>query len=697
MMKLKLSLGFNNKYTNFNLNIFKRMFSKKNIPLFLLIISFLMYTIYWSYITILKYYALNTTIFDLGMFRESPYLFYYEKTTLSVFLSNFLRWTDYYWMAGFILPLNYTYLLIIQSIFIGAASFPIFGITNHFLKNRFSALLISLSYLMYFPLAGVNWFDLHTLAFFPFLFLLGYYLFLKEKYALSTVIFLISGQVEFPNIIFPFLFGLLTTIEIIIREKSSEKNKLPKSFKYALFLTTSSFVILVLGFFFLEGGSLSNSANLIHVSSTALPLTNALDNKIFTILLFLTPVALMPIFSKKWLIFTIPYFYLVFSSNTGIYTFPRFMSLTETAEIVPFIYLATIIGIYNISRLEKEPLQTMGGVAMSLSSNRLNEKSSRTKLSKNLISRNLGIDKKMVIIIFVLVILFALVYAPYGPLNRYSETNYNLKQNLEVNITLFNDLEKMISLIPKNNPYVLVQNNMPEYFPRPLPYNGSYMIAGLVNFSTNLTPNHVYYQTTTGNIVNARIDYILADPYSPWFYYGDPSMCDFVSTLYSGGHYGILAEASGLLLLERNYTGPIKFYVPLDSYLKASTYFDALTDTSGNNIIYGNNLTDQTMWYGGQTFLNPGKYKVSFELCAKNVSISNQITLDAVYSNNTGAILALSTLLVNGSYLIPDRITNVSMIITVNNPIADVQFRGLYASWSGKLSFEGVKVKEIGS
>ena len=683
--------------TDLKLNSLKRVVSKQNIPVFLLLVSFLVYTLYWSYITILRFYSLNATIFDLGMFRESPYLFFYEKTTFPAFLLNLLRWTDYYWMAGFILPLNYPYLLIIQSFFIGAASFPIFGISNHFLKSKSSSLLISLSYLVYFPLAGVNWFDIHTLAFFPFLFLLGYYLFLKGRYMLSTVIFLLSGQVEFPNIIFPFLFGLFTIIEILIQERFNKRNKLPKQFKYALFLAISSFLILVSGFYFLEGGSISNSANLIHTSSQVLPLTYDLDNKIFTIMLFLTPVALMPLFSKKWLVFTLPYFFLVLSSNTGIYTFPRFMSLTETAEIIPFIYLATIVGIYNLNKLTPEKSEKIVDLGTSIDSYKRNKEGARNKLFKNLASTNLGLEKKIVILIFVLIILFAFVYEPYGPLNKYSNADYNLQQNLVVNMTLFNELEQMINMIPKNDPYVLVQNNMPEYYPRQLPYNGSYMIAGVVNFSANLAPNHICYQTTNGNIVNARIDYILADQYSTWFYYGNPSMCDFVTKLYSGGHYGILAEASGLVLLERNYTGPIKLYDSFDAYLKASTFFDALNDKSGNNNISGYNLKDQTMWYGGQIFLMPGKYNVSFELCANNVSVLNHITLDAVYRNNSGDIQLLDALVVNGSNLIPGRITNVSILITVNKPISDVQFRGLYANWLGKLSFKGVKVAEINS
>ena len=73
----------------------------------------------------------------------------------------------------------------------------------------------------------------------------------------------------------------------------------------------------------------------------------------------------------------------------------------------------------------------------------------------------------------------------------------------------------------------------------------------------NITADNHYINTSSGP-TNVRIDYVLADLNSPLYLFKTPSMYDFMSVLYGSEKYGIVGETSGFVLLERNYTDPIK-------------------------------------------------------------------------------------------------------------------------------------------
>ena len=101
----------------------------------------------------------------------------------------------------------------------------------------------------------------------------------------------------------------------------------------------------------------------------------------------------------------------------------------------------------------------------------------------------------------------------------------------------------MINSIPKGSS-VAIQNNMPQ----------------LVQF---------YNYTMAMNGYNGSPQYIITDPYSGWFYdvQLDPgaitNMLTLVNQKLISGNYGILEEESGLILLEKNYKGSIKNFIPL--------------------------------------------------------------------------------------------------------------------------------------
>ncbi|WP_048816761.1 DUF2079 domain-containing protein [Caldisphaera lagunensis] len=151
-------------------------FLRSNITKIILILSFVIYVISWSYIALMRYYSLNANVGDLGIVLQSTYDFMH---------SNFLGILNYLGSEGaliffipflkFLYPIRSQALIVFQTIFLALAVFPLYGIAKHFLKSDLSSLFISLSWLIYFPLAGINWFDVHRQALFPTLFISSYY------------------------------------------------------------------------------------------------------------------------------------------------------------------------------------------------------------------------------------------------------------------------------------------------------------------------------------------------------------------------------------------------------------------------------------------------------------------------------------------------------------------------------------------
>ncbi|MDG7043688.1 MAG: DUF2079 domain-containing protein, partial [Nitrososphaerota archaeon] len=170
---------------------------RARLPGTLVVISFLAYVVYWSTITILRYYALNAYVFDLGIFMQNGWVVLHQVHTLAELLSYFAYNGIIYLVSPLTLLNSYPAILIFQSVVIALAVFPLYRIAVYFLGERLPAALIAVSYLLYFPLAGVNWYDAHYQAVFPTLFIFAYYFYLKGRFSPSAALFMLSALVRF--------------------------------------------------------------------------------------------------------------------------------------------------------------------------------------------------------------------------------------------------------------------------------------------------------------------------------------------------------------------------------------------------------------------------------------------------------------------------------------------------------------------
>ncbi|MDG7038975.1 MAG: DUF2079 domain-containing protein [Nitrososphaerota archaeon] len=626
-----------------------------------LLSELLIYSVYWSYITVMKFFAGNANVFDLGLFMEFGWEALHQVHTISAFLF----WFSYNGIIYVISPItllgSYPAILILQSAFIGLGALPLFGIAKHYLKDDMSALLLSASYLLYFPLAGVNWYDAHYQAFFPTLFLLGYYFFVKDRYRPALAFLILSSMVRYPYFIFPFIFAVIVLIEQSVRHLRSCEHSAGRVYLSIAVIVFGAVLSLLYYFFYAHGSFAANFAGTGTVVGTVRlyngAVTYMLDTKVFTVLLFLAPLLFLPVLSKRWAILYVPLFYLVFTSNYWGYTYPYLFMLQYPAGIVPFLYLGLIEGAAWLGRDRKRRLRVIS------------------------------------IVVLVSVLISASAFQPYGPFNSASGMKYDIGQQTNANMKVYGELNTMISLINKSDPYVLFQSNVPQVLPRPLKYLNTPLITNIQEVTYDLM--HVY---PNGTSVPVRVDYVLSDPYSGYYYtkQGPPynaSMYDFIREFYGSQSYGLLAEASGMMLLERNYMGSVKYFVPLDQSFNSSQIFSSIGQSNSTclNFTDINSPAYTIAWYGPYTTLYPGTYTATYWLYTDN---SNNSVLLQVTANG-GAQTLISRQLGPGS-LKTGTWNQVNLTFYSNGVYSAVEFRGLISHYNGTLLLGGISLTQVG-
>ncbi|MGC8558940.1 MAG: hypothetical protein ACP5NC_08160, partial [Nitrososphaeria archaeon] len=473
---------------------------------------------------------------------------------------------------------------------------------------------VAASYLLYFPLAGINWFDFHYQALFPTLFLLGYYFYLKEKRVLAFIFMALSAITHYPYTIFALMFALMIMLG---------RNR-KKDLKLSISLIALTLTLFALNFALLG----ASGATLGTIGSA--PGSPSLALNVYTLFIILLPLLFLPIFSK-WIVFLLPYVAMIFISNYVYYRFPFVFMFQYSALFVPFVFLGAIEG---ISRLKKSP---------------------RTVSAIMLIS----------------VIAFAMVYEPYSPLNSSSAVNYSLlgyglNSIVNVNWPRYNGLLKTLLLVPPNST-VIIQNNMPEIYP----------------LHKNLTViDSLFMSPQQANSADVEI----VDPYALWFF------PQYFTKLWNTGYYGLVSEADGILMIERNYTEGLKYYSPLELSYSANQL--AVTGSAHivNGTIEASNASSEKLWFGPWTSVVPGSYRATFYL--RNVGMTNSSRVELlVTANDWGKVLGSIT--VNGSQ-ISQGWTPVSFEFYVNNIYQQVEFIGFADSLKGTLMMKNVSLSQIG-
>lgn len=538
---------------------------------YLVICLIVAYTLIFGYISIAKYYAMNSDVWDLGYAYGylGRFAFGYDS------YRDYLNLVFYQGIIYIIFPIAYMKsipaLLIFQVIMLALPMYFIYEISRLYKINDQRSFLISLCYFFYFPLAGAIWFDFHFQTSFILLFVVGYWLYLKERKVTSGFFFVLSGLVRFPymGVVIFAIFSIIVFDTLNNSNNSMlQLKKVKFNFLYVIFLFTIAIFIVQFLWISYNNPSLNNT----HISGNFNPFIN-FNSKLLTFLIIFGFLLFVPLFSLKWTIPTLPFLFLVFFSNNTGYYYPILFSDWYVVSIVPFLFLGLIevISKTGKSRLKNnffKELKTNIGSSTILKWI-YNATVDRTILRLK-IKWNKTFTKKNIIYFIVLILVSSsLIVEPYGPLNNHSFNNFNTKEELNYNLSLYQCSLKIINLIPYNEKYVLVQNDLPQLFVHDLyikhievsPYNLGPNITNmdikLNNFPFNGGSGYPKYIKVNFVLVNLNNILSLTEPpYNRYF----PTMDQIFEKLLESKFYGIEAYGNGIVLLKRGYTENPKIF-----------------------------------------------------------------------------------------------------------------------------------------
>lgn len=656
--------------------------SRTNAATLLLTLAVLTYSAYWSYVSILKFLALNDYIFDLGVTMQSLWSIYSIHWPLYLLAQRVTTQGIQFVLFPIALSGSYEVLLVAQSLAIGLAAYPLYGIARHEIGGKWVPLLVAVGYLLYFPLAGLSWFDAHVEAYFPLLFFAGFFFYLNGRLYLAGTLLLLSGTCGFLYMAFPLLLGISIALPIIFAHRSLRSLIDERSGRLALIVGGVSLLFLAAGF--LLGGFGIDQGTGGYLHSTGDPLTTNLDEKIVTLVIVLAPFLFLPLFSLRGLLLLAPYAGVLFATDYAPYEFPQLISHQYGVLLVPAVFLGSIEGLRNmpLTHSEKEPGTHPHRMPIRTLLVRAGERRYRTAFA-----------------IILATLLLAMVYQPYGPLNGYSTANFNVAEETAVNASLDAELQQLIKLIPRNNPSVLIQDNLPQLLPG---VRGNYAILpGFVG--PNVTPSDIvtnrFPYTGSPGVDTVSIDYAIADlnnvagftyPLTPGF----PGMYGLLREFEASGLYQVMGEASGLALVARNYSGPIQYFVPIAASYPMSEMMPLSPMRSTPS---GLCVTDSApggvylLWSGPYVPLPPGNYTTLYSFQANGSSGTDQVFVQATNNSNVFSSRPLM-----GSQFKLNSELQVQVNFTLGEFQTNVNFRGLIYQWTGTLCLTGVSVVQVG-
>ena len=682
---------------NYVMTLLPRIKKRITLELILIVVAMIVYNYFWDLMAGSKILAFNSpvsaTVWDMGAF--------YGRLWASIHSLTFRNFVFNSFPAPIVLimsPLsiihNPFFFVYLQTFWISAAAIPIYFISIKKIRSKFSSLLIAISYLVFFGIAGLNWFDIHYQTLFIPLFLLGVALYYYKYNKLSTLILILAGSTHFLFMIFPVLFY---SIEIISTRFFQRTTKRTSSFYVSFLVSLILFFLTYASDFYILGSSgVQDSAHIV----TGLGLNgilnslsnNFLNSKMETFFIFFTPFLMLPLISKRWFIFTLYFLAQVFVFGSSVFLFPSILMLTEQTMLIPFLYLGTI-----------DSMSTIGARNVYLAKPDKNLNDNNQIIYGNQTRIDLRSIRKYSVIIFLLIILMGTIYEPYGPLNEKSGADFNLSAIHNSNMTFYTEYMAMVKLLPTNSPKVLYQNNMPAVLYR----DPSALTSLVLGF-----PNNYSYPVDTSigpPIWVKNIKYIITDPYSYYFTntgtgVDSLSMYDTVQHFLNDRNYGVEAEYDGLLLVSYRYSGLPVIYGPLNLdfspyELYIPSYSSGLNSSYlANGTIYGKDLNQGvTMWYGPYTFLQPGLYNLTLTMKASNISADNSFQVRYSWVNDTSKkVEVLNLLNITGrNFKSANKWVNITLPIRADNFYQEVEFAGRDLHWNGVLQLKEITVRQI--
>ena len=363
---------------------------KKDFLAFSIAVAFF---IIFSIFSILQYYSLGTSAYDLGINAQSLYAFIHEGVFYSPLLGENTLVQHFSIFKFTEVPIYYLFpspisIMIYEDLFIVMGGYIVYLLSMELLKDQIKSqkllYLVSIGFLLAYEFSpfteSLISFSFHNMAFLPFFFLLAFYAFLTERRVLQIVslAFIISLHANFIYIVAILLFYEFLFLHRSMGKKIgtwlSAKSKPTgiKNFSYFLiFIAVLYGYLLFAGFMKLDIAGISSFSVLPTTGESGTPVSSPIalllllfhnpgeftsiigtnsGEKIFYLNLLFGSNIYLPLFSPVSLILLLPYIMYAMPSSYGAY---YQLGYQYSAMVVGAIYISAIIGTYNLISLGK--------------------------------------------------------------------------------------------------------------------------------------------------------------------------------------------------------------------------------------------------------------------------------------------------------------------------------------------------------
>jgi uncharacterized membrane protein len=570
-----------------------------------------LFTILFSFYSILKAYTINAYGWDLGLYSQAFYSAIHGKLLFTTLVGGSYLSEHFAPFMFLLVPFFYIYpspytLLVIQSIFLSFASVPLYYLSvNIFSRFRdkypekiknpeLYSFIVAMAFLLSPLTESPVYFDFHLMIFLPFFYFMSIYFYLRKKQAWNVLFLILIVSLHSS---FVFIVAMTLLMEILISRYYHNESPREVKNKTALFII-GLFILLV--YYSIAGylkGNIANNQNvvlfvtgesgvtsksilglvvtLIYNPHTFLGflLSNYKIKVLFLVLAFMAvdfafyefPIGLLP---------ALPYLVYAMTSSYIPYYFPGYQ---YSMMFIPIVFVA---GVFGISRM-------------------MEHSSSPGKKGKHAY-RNM---KNTFIAIAAFAIASFIVISPISPLSLepaaiHSILNdsggYRAEQNQFI-YSIRDNIDMNSSLVTGNNIFPLFYKDMNA---TAFPYG-------------NISNSNQHFKYLIANFNDSQT--YIKNGYNI-------SLASLATNYVNNQSYGILAEGYGIIALEFHYTGKPILYKPFNVSYLSSEFVE------NNNSIYGpvpnNNMsnlqilenTGSDIYTGNSTYLLPGNYSVSLIL-----------------------------------------------------------------------------------
>jgi uncharacterized membrane protein len=640
------------------------------------------YTITFSYFTIMKHYEFRSYAWDLGIFNQSFWTtlyegrFFYNNVELLVNPSGSFFGIHFSPILFLILPIYAVYptpqsLLIFQSFVLALGALPLFKLTLRVVKYRVVGLLFVFAYLLYPPLQGINWFDFHVQSFLPLFFFSAMYFLEKKdwKYYLLFVVLALMCE-EHAALVVLFL-GLSVAFQYKARIISALRNR---NLRETPLLISGTTVVLSVAWYFMTVrirntffpvnpaflSSFQASSNWsvlgvadpmmipLHIIFYPLQAILALSYdsllKISYIVILFAPLAFRSFFKMRYLLPIVPWFFYGLFSNYQ----PYYVIFNQyPAYVISFIFVAAVYATYD----------------------------SKTPSLKTL--------RKYLLMIALFSVLSFAFLSPLSPIVAMLSDS-GLKP-----ITPHNQLtHEILAYVPPNASIITHNNLFPHFSNRINAYampSIDPIISGKFAECANFTKE-----------ILGKVDYVLVDIKS------DPFASSMVFSLMQEYYdFKVLVSADGVVLFKKGFQGNAIILAPYEAryeYSDLSLYSGEVIrvpNSSSSLVLHitGSNTSTPMFWYSPRSLLLPGEYNVTLRF--RFSGIGEIFTVD-ICSNGGQTILA-SRIFFDSDSVNRDEWMSLTFHISLDEPLTDFEIRAINISNHADIYFDYFEIEQINS